>query len=186
MTYRLSCKSVLFPTRQMITSFPRSARTSSSHCVVFWNDCLLVISYTMMATEESRMYPGMSDRKRSCIQNGDNGVRRLNSAFQREKGQLNTQWRIKHVCRTWPAVSQSWKKRLEIDQCAMLTRMGKGMTYMESNGFVVQMHGFAQKVDSNGGLRGQILRLDTKNGKAAILRTSTLAAWVDRVLNRFH
>ena len=33
--YRLSLRSVLFPTRTMITSFPRSARTSSTHFAVF-------------------------------------------------------------------------------------------------------------------------------------------------------
>jgi hypothetical protein len=37
-TSRLSFRSVLFPTRTMITSLPRSARTSSIHFLVFWND----------------------------------------------------------------------------------------------------------------------------------------------------
>lgn len=34
----LSFKSVLLPTNTMITSFPRSARTSSTHLEVFWKD----------------------------------------------------------------------------------------------------------------------------------------------------
>jgi hypothetical protein len=34
----LSLRSVLLPTRTMMTSFPRSARTSSIHFLVFWND----------------------------------------------------------------------------------------------------------------------------------------------------
>ena len=37
-TSRLSFKSVLFPTRTMMTSLPRSARTSSIHFLVFWKD----------------------------------------------------------------------------------------------------------------------------------------------------
>lgn len=37
-TSRLSLRSVLLPTRTMITSFPLSARTSSIHFLVFWND----------------------------------------------------------------------------------------------------------------------------------------------------
>lgn len=37
-TSRLSFKSVLFPTSTMITSLPRSPRTSSTHFRVFWKD----------------------------------------------------------------------------------------------------------------------------------------------------
>lgn len=40
MTNRLSLRSVLFPTITMITSSPRSVRTSSTHFVVFWKDVL--------------------------------------------------------------------------------------------------------------------------------------------------
>lgn len=39
-TYLLSTRSVLLPTRTMITSPPRSVRTSSIHLEVFKNDCL--------------------------------------------------------------------------------------------------------------------------------------------------
>jgi hypothetical protein len=38
MTHRLSFKSVLLPTSTMMTSLPRSARTSSTHLDVFWNE----------------------------------------------------------------------------------------------------------------------------------------------------
>jgi len=38
--YRFSAMSVLFPTRTIITSFPRSARTSSIHFVVLVNEFL--------------------------------------------------------------------------------------------------------------------------------------------------
>ena len=82
MIYRLSDKSALLPTSTTITSFPRSDRTSSIHFDVDKNDCRsacasvgvyrrsygqdsLVISKTTMATVESRMYDGMSERKRS-------------------------------------------------------------------------------------------------------------------------
>lgn len=37
-TYLLSLRSVLLPTSTMITSLPRSARTSSTHFDVFWNE----------------------------------------------------------------------------------------------------------------------------------------------------
>lgn len=37
-TCRLSCRSVLLPTNIMITSFPRSVRTSSIHFDVWWNE----------------------------------------------------------------------------------------------------------------------------------------------------
>ena len=66
-----------------MTSCPRSLRTSSTHLVVLLNDTrsvisldmpardigvdVLVISYTITATEESRMYEGISERNRSCI-----------------------------------------------------------------------------------------------------------------------
>jgi len=65
-TCRLSDKSALFPTSTMMTSFPRSDRTSSIHFVVERNDARFVISYTTIATEESRIYEGIRDRKRSC------------------------------------------------------------------------------------------------------------------------
>lgn len=38
-THRLSTRSVLLPTSMMITSLPRSVRTSSTHRDVFENDC---------------------------------------------------------------------------------------------------------------------------------------------------
>ena len=38
-THLLSTRSVLFPTRTIITSVPRSVRTSSIHFDVFKNDC---------------------------------------------------------------------------------------------------------------------------------------------------
>lgn len=37
-TSRLSLRSVLLPTSTMMTSFPRSALTSSIHFLVFWKD----------------------------------------------------------------------------------------------------------------------------------------------------
>lgn len=80
LTHLLSFKSVLLPTNTIITSFPLSARTSSIHFVVFINEfrsfeppirilimtlkslfaqkakkCLLVMSYTIMQTDESRI-----------------------------------------------------------------------------------------------------------------------------------
>lgn len=80
--YRLSDRSALLPTKTMMTSFPRSDRTSSIHLEVDMNDCrsvhkgehihvswgagaLLVISNTTIATEQSRMYEGISERYRS-------------------------------------------------------------------------------------------------------------------------
>nr|AFK36835.1 unknown [Lotus japonicus]AFK49361.1 unknown [Lotus japonicus] len=54
-TCLLSTRSVLFPTKTIITSLPRSVRTSSTHLLVFRNDCLLATSYTITATEESLM-----------------------------------------------------------------------------------------------------------------------------------
>jgi len=39
----------------MMTSEPRSVRTSSIHLEVWWNELELVISYTTTATVESRM-----------------------------------------------------------------------------------------------------------------------------------
>lgn len=45
--YLLSTRSVLFPTRTMITSLPRSVRTSSIHLEVFRNDCLPKPNATM-------------------------------------------------------------------------------------------------------------------------------------------
>ena len=82
-TDRLSDRSALFPTRTIMTSFPRSARTSSIHLDVERKEArsflelailpkrrrdnknLLVISNTTIATEESRMYDGINDRNRS-------------------------------------------------------------------------------------------------------------------------
>uniref|UniRef100_A0A7C8YFI2 Uncharacterized protein n=1 Tax=Opuntia streptacantha TaxID=393608 RepID=A0A7C8YFI2_OPUST len=54
-TCLLSTRSVLFPTSTMITSLPRSVRTSSIHFEVFRNDCLFATSYTTTATDESLM-----------------------------------------------------------------------------------------------------------------------------------
>ena len=66
LTFRLAARSILFPTSTMITSVPRCARTSAIHLVVASNDSRLVMSKTTTATCESRMYDGMSERKRSC------------------------------------------------------------------------------------------------------------------------
>ena len=87
-TCRRSDKSVLFPTRTMMTSFPLSFRTSSIHFEVFRKEArsaavrlryklfcrsclaeyyhLLVMSYTTTATEESLMYEGINDLNLSC------------------------------------------------------------------------------------------------------------------------
>ena len=91
-TCRRSTRSVLLPTSTTTTSAPRSARTSSIQRAVLTNDArsaqagargsarwcgenagqtrahadALVTSYTTTATDESRMYDGMSERKRSC------------------------------------------------------------------------------------------------------------------------
>ena len=49
-----------------MTSLPRSARTSSTHLDVDWNESRFVTSYTTIATDESRIYEGISERNRSC------------------------------------------------------------------------------------------------------------------------
>jgi hypothetical protein len=54
-TWRLSARSVLLPTSIMMTSLPRSVRTSSIHLPTLRNEARFVMSYTMMATDESRM-----------------------------------------------------------------------------------------------------------------------------------
>ncbi len=81
-TCRFSERSVLFPTKIIITSFPRSFLTSSIHFEVLRNEArstqlkldqeeigngtLLVISNTTTATEESLIYDGIRDRNLSC------------------------------------------------------------------------------------------------------------------------
>lgn len=52
-TSRLSFKSVLLPTSTIMTSFPRSARTSSIHFLVFWKD---------LASGKQQCQPGSSCR----------------------------------------------------------------------------------------------------------------------------
>lgn len=49
--YLFSTRSVLLPTSTMITSLPRSVRTSSIHFEVFKKDCLPVISKKNKACE---------------------------------------------------------------------------------------------------------------------------------------
>ena len=49
-TCLLSERSVLLPTSMMMTSLPRSVRTSSIHLLVWWNELALVMSYTTTAT----------------------------------------------------------------------------------------------------------------------------------------
>jgi len=91
-TCLLSERSVLFPTSIIMTSLPRSVRTSSIHFDVWWNEFasrnliskyqnyslnsynykfkkkfgILVISYTTTATVESRIYEGIRLRNLSC------------------------------------------------------------------------------------------------------------------------